>query len=378
MDSFGDLGPNASIVGQKGSRNRLSLPALLLDLDGLEHNIALFAEVAAGAKLKLRPHFKALKSIAIAQRQRQAGAIGNCCATLGEAEVLSGAGLDNLLLTSNIASPAMIARLMALNLRSDGLMIVADSLENVAALSEAARAAGKPLAVLAEFDVAQGRTGGRTEADVVTVAAAIEESPHLRYCGIQAYYGLLQHVVDQRERENRVHEQAARIRSLVDILRQSGLSPKIISGGGTGTFPIDITLDLFTESQAGSYPVMDREYMDIEMEMGSRKLRPALFVAASVISVPEPGLAIVNAGYKSFATEGVAAAIVAPTLQNASYRLMGDEHGGVSYMGNGPPLGSTIEFIAPHCDPTVNLYDRYHCVRGDTLVDIWRVDARGA
>lgn len=375
---WNDLGPNAGVLGQPGSRYRLSLPALLLDLDALEHNISLFADTAASAGLSLRPHFKATKSLAIARRQREAGAIGNCCATLGEAEVLSAGGLDNVLLTSTVTSTAMVERLVALNLRSNGLIVVVDNAENVTALDEAARRTDKPLGVLVEFDVAQGRTGVRTSEEAVRLAAAVAAAPHLNYRGIQAYYGLLQHVADQDYRERLVHEQAVRIRELVDLLGRAGLKPQVISGGGTGTFPIDVTLGLFTESQSGSYPVMDREYFDIEMRMGNHKLLPALYVGASVISTPEPGLAIVNAGYKSFATEGPLATIASPTLNRASYRLMGDEHGGVSYEGTGPSLGSTIEFLAPHCDPTVNLYDRYHCIRGDRLVEIWPIEGRGA
>lgn len=374
---WNDLGPNAAIVGQPGSRHHLSLPSLLLDLDALEHNLSLFSDMASAAGLSLRPHFKATKSLAIARRQREAGAIGNCCATLGEAEVLVAGGLDNILLTSTVASPAMIERLVALNLRSIGLIVVVDNVENILALGEAARRTDKPLGILAEFDVAQGRTGARSAEDALRLVRAIEDAPFLHYRGIQAYYGLLQHVVDQDERTQRVHEQARRIRDLLDLLQSAGLKPEIISGGGTGTFPIDITLGLFTETQCGSYPVMDREYFDIEMRMGNHKLLPALYVGASVVSLPEPGLAIVNAGYKSFATEGPLPTVASPQLKNASYRLMGDEHGGVTYEGDGPALGSTIEFLAPHCDPTVNLYSRYHCVRGDTLVDIWPIEGRG-
>ena len=88
---------------------------------------------------------------------------------------------------------------------------------------------------------------------------------------------------------------------------------------------------------------------------------------------------VVNAGYKSFATEGGPPVIARPDLPGATYKLMGDEHGGVTFdpARGEVALGETIEFLTPHCDPTINLYDRYHCVRGDTLVDIWPVDGRG-
>ena len=122
------------------------------------------------------------------------------------------------------------------------------------------------------------------------------------------------------------------------------------------------------------------EYLEIAMtSAGSSPFAAALFVQSSVVSANRQGLAIVNAGYKSFATEGGPPVVVSPKLANASYRLMGDEHGGVAYdpQGGGLEIGDVVEFLTPHCDPTINLYDRYHCVRGDVLVDIWPVDGRG-
>ena len=152
------------------------------------------------------------------------------------------------------------------------------------------------------------------------------------------------------------------------------------AAGGTGTFDIDPAGGVFTELQPGSYPFMDREYVEIDIAEGrSSPFVPALFVQASVISANRPGFAVVNAGYKSFATEGGMPVVVSPRLTAAKYKLMGDEHGGIDYDPKGATLnvGDLIEFLTPHCDPTINLYSRYHCVRGDTLVEIWPVDARG-
>jgi D-serine deaminase-like pyridoxal phosphate-dependent protein len=375
------LGPNVGFIGVKGSRRRLSTPNLLLDLDVLERNIATMAAHAANLGIKLRPHAKGGKSIAIARRQMAAGAAGICCSTLGEAEVIAGSGIAGVLITSPVVTPAMIERLMVLNAKTSGLMVVADHPANVDALAAAAQQANKGLGIIVEFDVGQGRTGTRSVEAAVTLAGRVKASPHLIYSGIQAYYGHLQHVADFKERTVAAERQMARVRELLAALAAAGLEPGIVTGGGTGTFDIDPAGKVYTEVQPGSYPFMDREYLEIPVAADNRPapFAPALFVQASVVSAHAPGFAVVNAGVKSFATEAGMPTLLSPNLAAVKYKLMGDEHGGVDYDPNSGLLnvGDLVEFLTPHCDPTINLYDRYHVVRGDTLVDIWPVDARG-
>jgi 3-hydroxy-D-aspartate aldolase len=374
------LGPNQAFIGAKGSRARLNTPALLLDLDALESNIAAMATHTKAAGINRRPHSKGAKSIEIGRRQMAAGAVGICCTTIGEAEVIAGSGIEGVLITSPVVTPVMIARLTALNAKAKGLMVVADNPANVDALAGAAQAAGKPVPVVVEFDVGQGRTGVPTVDGAVALARRVKESPHLRFAGIQAYYGHLQHIPGFAERKAACVAQIERVRPLLAKLGSEGLAPGIVTGGGTGTFDIDPAGGVYTEVQPGSYPFMDREYLEIDMTAGrTSPFKPALFVQATVVSANREGFAVVNAGYKSFATEGGVATLARPRLAGAKYKLMGDEHGGVDYdpAGGSLKLGDTVEFLAPHCDPTINLYDHYHCVRGDTLVDIWPVDARG-
>ena len=374
------LGPNERFIGVKGARLSLSTPALLLDLDALDRNIAAMAAHAKAAGINLRPHAKGAKSVEIGRRQVAAGAVGICCATLGEAEVIAGAGIANVLITSPVVTPAMIDRLVTLNQRAKGLMVVADNPANVDVLAAAAAKAGQPLSIIVEFDVGQGRTGTTSVEAAAALAQRIKASPHLRYRGVQAYYGHLQHVTAFADRKAAAETQIARVRGLLERLRGDGLAPEIVSGGGTGTFDIDPGGGVFTELQAGSYPFMDREYLEIDMTSGrSSPFVASLFVQASVVSANREGFAVVNAGYKSFATEGGMPRVVVPRLANATYKLMGDEHGGIQYdPGSGTlKVGDAVEFLTPHCDPTINLYDRYHCMRGDTLVEIWPVDARG-
>jgi 3-hydroxy-D-aspartate aldolase len=374
------LGPNATLIGVKGSRARLSTPALLLDLDALERNIAAMAAHTKAAGIKLRPHSKGAKSIEIGKRQMAAGAVGICCSTLGEAEVIAGSGIEGVLITSPVVTPAMIERLIALNAKAKDLMVAADNPANVDALAAAAEKAGKPLSIIVEFDVGQGRTGTISIDAALALARRVKASPYLRYAGIQAYYGHLQHVPAHADRAAAAKTQMTRVRDLLTQLKSADLAPAVVTGGGTGTFDIDPAGQVYTEIQPGSYPFMDREYLEVDLAADRpAPFAPSLFVQASVVSANREGFAVVNAGYKSFATEGGMPVVVSPKLAATKYKLMGDEHGGIDYdLKSGTlKVGDLVEFLTPHCDPTINLYDRYHCVRGDTLVEIWPVDARG-
>jgi 3-hydroxy-D-aspartate aldolase len=372
LDTSG-FSPNAALIGDPAAKMKLQTPALILDLESLEANIAFFAKRAANAGVALRPHTKGGKSAEIARRQLKAGATGICCATLGEAEIMASNDIGPILITSPVATAQAAARLITLARKAPGLMIVVDDLAGVTILAEAALAQGLVLPVLVEADVGQGRTGARSAEEVVAVAVLITKSASLRFAGLQAYYGHLQHVPTLDARKAKVHEQIERLRLIIEQLKKAGLMPEIVTGGGTGTFDIDVTHKIFTDIQAGSYPFMDRQYSGIEFPS---RLKQALFVAAHVISANQAGLAIVNAGLKAFATEGGPPAVVWPDLA-ATYRFMGDEHGGLAFEGKGPRPGSLIVFQPPHCDPTINLYDAYHVFSGDRLVDIWPVDARG-
>jgi D-serine deaminase-like pyridoxal phosphate-dependent protein len=373
-------GPNERFIGVAGARAKLSTPVLLLDLDAFDRNIAAMAAHTRTFGINLRPHSKGGKSIAIARRQMAAGAIGICCTTVGEAEVIAGSGIEGVLITSPVVTPTMIERLVTLNLRAKDLMIAADNPANVDALAAASSKAGRTLSVVVEFDVGQGRTGTTSEDAAVDLAHRIKASQHLRYGGVQAYYGHFQHIAAHADRKAAAEGQMARVRALKTRLHAEELAPNLVTGGGTGTFDIDPIGGVYTELQPGSYPFLDREYVEIDLTFGQPSpFVPSLFVQASVVSANREGFAVVNAGYKSFATEGGMPVIVSPKLSEARYQLMGDEHGGIRYDPEGGvlELGDPVEFLTPHCDPTINLYDRYHCVRGNTLVEIWPVDARG-
>lgn len=374
------LGPNARFKGMPGSRSQLSTPALLLDVDALDRNIQRMADFARTAGINIRPHSKGSKSVAISRKQLAAGAIGIGCTTIGEAEIMGQADVASILVTSPVVTPTMIGRLLALNETVEDLIVVMDDARNAETVAAAIGVSGKPIGVLVEYDVGQGRTGVVGEDEALELVRKVSTLPGLSYRGVQAYYGHLQHVPEFAERRRQAEEQIVRIRSLVTALGGEGLAPKIVSGGGTGTFEIDTASGVFTELQVGSYPFMDREYLEIEGgENPNVRFEPSLFVQVTVVNDWRPDFAVVNAGYKSFATEGGPPVVRSPELAGTAYRLMGDEHGGVSYdpTSGRLNLGDAVKFLVPHCDPTINLYDFYHCVSGDTLVDIWPVDGRG-
>lgn len=375
-----DLGPNAALIGQPGSRQALDTPALLLDLDALERNIAAMAAYARAAGVGLRPHAKTHKSGRIAAMQVTAGALGVCCATLGEAEVLAASGLAGLHITSPQVTPPKIVRLMALNAAASGLSVVVDHPDNLAALDRAAAASGKPLDVLVDFDAGQGRTGCAGEADLVALVRAAVAADALVFRGIQSYSGNLQHIPIRAERRARALAAADRLRGILRRLGEAGIAVPIVSGGGTGTFDLDPEAQVFTELQVGSYVFMDVDY---RRALGDGRNAPpfetALFVATSVMSVNAPAYVTCDAGLKSFATDGPAPEVAAGAPPGSRYEFFGDEHGKLTLPPGAarPALGARIECVTPHCDPTVNLYDVYHVFRGDRLVDIWPVDARG-
>jgi D-serine deaminase-like pyridoxal phosphate-dependent protein len=380
------LGPNEALIGKPGSRALLDTPALCIDLDAMERNIAAMAEFCRDKRVALRPHAKTHKSVNIAARQIAAGAIGICCATVGEAEVMAAGGVRGVLVTSPQVTPSKIARIVALNLAAEnGFAVVVDHPQNVADLSAAASASGKPLDVLIDFSAGHHRTGAATEEDAIVLAHAVQAAPGLRLAGLQAYYGNLQHIAGRAERQEKTRRQHAVIAGLVGKLRTAGFAVPVVTGAGTGTHDIDAEARIFTELQAGSYLFMDVEYAQALRDgRNALPFETSLFVQTAVVSVASAqvpgGYVTTDAGLKCFATDGPRPEVMSGGPAGTTYGYAGDEHGRLFFPpGSGPvpALGTRIELATPHCDPTVNLHDFYHVVRGDTLVDIWPVDARG-
>ncbi len=379
--SPGDLGPNADLIGVPGARGRLTTPALLLDLDRFERNLATMATMAGKAGLALRPHAKTHKCSAIARRQIAAGAVGVCCATVREAATMVRAGIKGVHVSSPVVGARKVERLAMLARDAEGLSVVVDGPDNAGEVAAAVRAAGAAIDAVVDFDIGLGRTGAHTIEDAVALARAVAAAPGLRFAGVQGYSGRVQHIEAYLERQRVYAPQLDRLAALVAALRDAGLPPGLVTGGGTGTFSIDRAHGVLTEHQAGSYCVMDVEYGRVQILADRMSpFETALTLMASVVSANAPGYVTIDAGFKCFATETVPPEFCAGSPPGALYDWFGDEHGKLVFANANDhlPLGAAVELVTPHCDPTINLHNFLHCVRGDDLIDIWPVDARGS
>jgi 3-hydroxy-D-aspartate aldolase len=375
------LGPNTYLIGQPDGRARLCTPALLLELDAFEHNVAAMTAFCRAHGVALRPHAKTHKSVEIARKQLAAGAVGIACATIGEAERLTDGGIDDLLITSPLATAPKLKRLAALLERADGLMVVADHPDAVDALAGLAAGARRPLAVLVDLGVGRQRTGCASTEAALAVARRIAGANSLAFGGVQAYAGHLQHVPELEERRRQGVPEDAKLHEVLDGLAADGIEVSRVTGGGTGSHAIDAAGSLFNELQCGSYIFLDVDYRRVVLRAdGAEPFRPSLFVRTSVISANASDHVTTDAGLKAFATDGPRPVIARGAPAAAEYFFFGDEHGRVE-LPDAPrhlPVGSALECLVPHCDPTVNLHNVYHVVQGDTLIDIWPIDARGA
>jgi len=350
-------------------KNHIPTPALLLDLDAFEANLTRMSDAVKRSGKLLRPHAKAHKCAEIAKRQILLGASGICVATVAEAEVMSKAGISEMLLTSPVADPLKIARVVSTATDEGGLMVVVDHVRQVEWYQDAARAGNRVIDVLVDRDVGDHRTGARSTEQSLEIAYAIDRASHLRLRGLQGYSVSGSHAgnVEERKRVSEgAFQQAIETR---DAMARAGLCADILTGGSTGTWEVDLALPEVTEIQAGSYVMMDLAYRRLGMDF-----QQASTVMATVVSANHENFVTVDAGFKAFSTDrgyGPEAA----HLPGSSYRWGGDEFGFVDIAPAGPKphLGERIEFIPPHCDPTVNLYDRIYACRGKYVEAIWPV-----
>jgi 3-hydroxy-D-aspartate aldolase len=359
--------------------HELPTPALLLDETLLESNLERMAQFLASRSKGARPHAKTHKCPLIAARQLASGAVGICAAKVSEALVLVSAGIDRVLITSPVLSPDKLAVAAGLAAPGRQIDLVIDSESGLAALSKAVDPA-RPLGVLVDVDVSMGRTGCRDADRIVHLAETAAGTPGLTYRGIQHYAGQIMHVAGHEARRERSLRSWARVEGVVAALRERGLAPAVVTGGGTGTYDIDSEVAWVTDLQVGSYALMDQEYLDVGGRHGQRfdDFEVALRVAATAISQPVAGVITFDAGYKAFASDSVRPTVL--TVPGAGeYRFAGDEHGVLllESAAQEPLLGTVQQFVAPHCDPTVNLYDAYWLCRDGVAYERWPITARG-
>lgn len=363
------------------SKSELDTPCLILDLDILEVNLQKMQSIADKAGKSLRPHAKTHKCSALAKKQVEAGAIGICAAKLSEAEALAAAGIGGILLTGPVVTQSKIDRVVPILAKSPSLMMTVDNPCTVDMLDAVLRENGLCLDVLLDIDIGLNRTGVKPES-AFAFADHVLSRKSLRLRGIQAYAGHVQHVKTYDERRKESLRCLAEAVPVFKRLRPKfGQSP-IFSASGTGTHDIDLAIPETTELQVGSYACMDVEYSAIGSESdGSRftAFAPALRLLTTVISANQKGFVTVDAGLKSLYRDGGTPEVLGRTGDRLRYDWFGDEYGRITYDEATPPpmLGDVFELVTSHCDPTINLFDRFYLTRGDELVGSWEIDLRG-
>lgn len=363
--------------------SEIDTPALVIDLDAFERNIRRMADFATKSGVRLRPHAKTHKSSTIARIQMEHGAVGVCCQKVSEAEILVGDGIADVLVSNEIAGAQKIERLAALAKKAR-VAVCVDDADNIAELAAAAERHDVNISVLVEIDVGGNRCGVLPGEPALRLASKIARSNLLRFGGLQAYHGSAQHLRTFEERRGAIARTTDMTRQTVDLLGREGLACETIGGAGTGTFELEAGSGVFNELQAGSYIFMDADYARNRKRDGGSNdtFEHALFVLTTVMSKPSNDRAVVDAGHKSAAVDsGPPEPFRRPGIV---YRRPSDEHGVLlSEGGELPRRGEKILLIPGHCDPTVNLYDWYVCVRGmgtaaAKVEAVWPVSARGA
>jgi 3-hydroxy-D-aspartate aldolase len=363
---------------------QVDTPALIIDLDAFERNLERMAGFARKVGVRLRPHSKTHKSPIIGAKQMELGAIGVCCQKVSEAEVMVSGGIGDVLVTNEVAGAPKLDRLAALAHRAK-VGVCVDDAGNVAELEAAAAKADAKLDVLVEIDVGGRRCGVAPGEPAARIAKQIAASPHLRFAGLQAYYGSAQHVREAAERKAQIARCVEHVKETLRALQALGLEAATISGAGTGTYENEAASGLYTELQTGSYIFMDADYARNKRADGGPfdTFEHALFVYATAMSVPAPERVIVDAGLKALSVDS--GMPVPWGLPGATYHRPSDEHGilDVAASQERPARGDKVLLVPGHCDPTVNLHDWYVGVRGLTsgearVESVWPVAARGA
>jgi D-serine deaminase-like pyridoxal phosphate-dependent protein len=352
----------------------LDTPSIVIDLSAMEENIArLMARLASSSK-RVRPHLKTVKSPHLAQKLLDAGATGCCVAKVSEAEVMTQAGISDLLITSEVVGKVKIGRLLNLASQYPNVKVVVDSAEGAQALNSAISEMAEPikLQVLIELNVGQNRAGVALGEEATNLARYIAGLGNLTLVGVQGYEGHLQHLASD-ERQRLCREAMNKLCDTVKLIRTSGMPLEIVTTGGTGTCEICAQFDDVTEVQPGSFVFMDVAYRNAIGPLYAN----ALSVISTVISRPIPERAIIDAGLKSLSNDMGNAEL--KNDATTSYRPGGDEHGILTCSADNTTLaiGARVEMIPSHIDTTVNLFDTYYGIRNGVIEEIWPILGRG-
>ena len=358
------------IVGKH--KHEIETPTLLLYADGLERNIDKMATFFSEIECNLRPHFKTHRLPVIAHKQIKVGARGITCAKISEAKVLVESGVRDVLIANQIIGERKLEQLAGLAHHSD-IVVAVDTVENVSQMSAIAIKRGVKINVLIEFDVGLNRCGVGTQEEALALAMTISNLKGVRLRGLMGYEGHTVLIPDYERRKSECRKALARLIKVRDFLQKNGISIKIVSAGGTGTYNIAAHYPGITEVQAGSYATMDTQYRKIGIDF-----EIALSLMTTIISHPTEEKYILDTGSKSLSNDmGMPELIEAP---GAVIDAMHEEH--VRILWKNPTrnlkIGDKLEFYPSHGCTTINLHDCCYLIRNDIVEAVWQMGARGA
>ncbi len=343
----------------------LETPALVLDLDVMDRNMARMAAFFRNKSAKLRPHFKAHQVLALASRQIQAGAIGITCARLEHAEKLVSQGIRSVLIANEIAGQNMIRRFLDLS-RQAPVIVAVDSPQVVADMSRMAGNRRSELNVAVDLNLGLNRCGVAPGEPALALAKAVLEKG-LAFRGLMGYRGNLR-LPDGPEKLQLVH---SAMQALVDskaLLERDGIPVGIVTSGGTTDYSIVANFPGVTEVQAGSYLVMDRAKYRLVPDF-----ELALSIAATVIS-KDAGRIILNAGAKAMSSLRGLPSVKG--IQGLQVKAMHAEHTLIEILDPSLPIqpGDRIELWVEYVDATISRYREMYGVRAGKVEEVLKIE----
>lgn len=355
--------------------SEIDTPALLLDLDVMEHNLKRAQDYCDTHGIQLRPHMKTHKTPEIGLKQVGLGAVGLTCAKIGEAEVMADAGVKDLMIAYPIWGETKLKRLVALADRCT-LTVVFDSHEVAEGISAAAHAAGIRIGALVEMDTGMHRCGVTPGPELTALCRKVADLPGLEFRGLMSYQGFVAGSIPEREALMRAENE--RISGIVESLAGAGLPVEVVSGGTSPSLFLSHHTPVITENRSGTYVFNDRNMVASGAVTWDDC---ALRVAVTVVSNAVPGQIIVDGGSKTFtsdrsAFEGFGRFVEDPDLV---LEKMNEEHGYVSLKGSGRKhaIGDRLHVIPNHVCVTMNMHDEVWVHQEGEVVDRWHIAARG-
>ena len=358
----------------------IQTPCLVLDLDALERNIVKMGNFAKDMGVRHRVHGKMHKSVDVAKLQEKlGGSVGVCCQKVSEAEVFARGGIKDVMVSNQVTQPEKIDRLARLPLLGARAICCVDDPANVPNLSAGAVKHGTQIECVVEIDCGAGRCGVTTTEEVVKIAKMIDVAEGLKFAGLQAYQGAMQHMDSYDDRKAKIDVAVAQVADAIAALKGEGLECDIVGGGGTGSYYFEGNSGVFNELQCGSYAFMDADYGRILDKEGNRidqgEWENALFILTSVMSHAKEELAVVDAGLKAQSIDSGLPVVYG--RDDVEYFKCSDEHGVIRDPGKVLKVNDKLKLVPGHCDPTCNVHDWYVGVRNGKVETLWPVSARG-